>query len=102
MQVVKGYSPMRTGFAYMPFALGIVVAAGWFGPVLWLARPSAPGAGHHRLSGDRGEVAGRSGAGRGDRRYATGLVVAGGLYLVALAAGALTTTTRQEHATIDS
>jgi EmrB/QacA subfamily drug resistance transporter len=34
MQVVKGYSPMETGLAYLPFALGIGVAAGGIGPQL--------------------------------------------------------------------
>jgi predicted MFS family arabinose efflux permease len=34
MQGVKGYTPMRTGFAYLPFALGIGLAAGGLGPRL--------------------------------------------------------------------
>ncbi|MFD1659486.1 MFS transporter [Streptomyces caeni] len=34
MQVVKGYSPMQTGLAYLPFALGIGIAAGGIGPQL--------------------------------------------------------------------
>ncbi|MET7962757.1 MFS transporter [Micromonospora zamorensis] len=34
MQVVKGYSPMRTGLAYLPFTVGIAVAAGGVGPQL--------------------------------------------------------------------
>ncbi len=34
MQVVKAYSPMRTGVAYLPFALGIGLAAGGLGPRL--------------------------------------------------------------------
>jgi EmrB/QacA subfamily drug resistance transporter len=34
MQFVKGYAPMRTGFAYLPFALGIGLAAGGLGPKL--------------------------------------------------------------------
>lgn len=39
MQVIKGYEPMRTGLAYLPFALGIGIAAGGLGPAL-LARVS--------------------------------------------------------------
>ncbi|MFI6457353.1 MFS transporter [Streptosporangium amethystogenes] len=39
MQVVKGYPPMRTGLAYLPFALGIGAGAGALGPLL-LARAS--------------------------------------------------------------
>ena len=34
MQVVKGYSPMQAGLAYLPFALGVGVAAGGIGPRL--------------------------------------------------------------------
>ncbi|MDI2130926.1 MFS transporter [Yinghuangia seranimata] len=34
MQVIKGYGPMRTGLAYLPFAVGIGVAAGGVGPAL--------------------------------------------------------------------
>nr|WP_238420681.1 MFS transporter [Streptomyces taklimakanensis] len=34
MQVVKDYSPMETGLAYLPFALGIGIAAGGVGPQL--------------------------------------------------------------------
>ncbi|WP_051752527.1 MFS transporter [Streptosporangium amethystogenes] len=37
MQGVKGYGPMRTGLAYLPFALGIGLGAGGLGPRL-LAR----------------------------------------------------------------
>lgn len=37
MQVVKGYPPMLTGLAYLPFAVGIVIGSGVFGPQL-LAR----------------------------------------------------------------
>ncbi|MEU9158562.1 MFS transporter [Streptomyces sp. NPDC048417] len=37
MQVVKGYAPMVTGVAYLPFALGMGIAAGGLGPQL-LAR----------------------------------------------------------------
>ncbi|MDT0551267.1 MFS transporter, partial [Streptomyces sp. DSM 41529] len=39
MQLVKGYEPMATGLAYLPFAVGIGVAAGGVGPPL-LARAS--------------------------------------------------------------
>ncbi|MFE7455506.1 MFS transporter [Streptomyces sp. NPDC057554] len=39
MQLVKGYEPMATGLAYLPFAVGIGVAAGGVGPQL-LARAS--------------------------------------------------------------
>ncbi|MFH8447404.1 MFS transporter [Streptomyces sp. NPDC018026] len=39
MQVVKGYEPMVTGLAYLPFALGMGIAAGGLGPQL-LARVS--------------------------------------------------------------
>ncbi|MEU9523767.1 MFS transporter [Streptomyces sp. NPDC048224] len=39
MQVVKGYEPMVTGLAYLPFALGMGIAAGGLGPQL-LARMS--------------------------------------------------------------
>ncbi len=39
MQVVKGYAPMETGLAYLPFAIGIGLAAGGIGPQL-LARTS--------------------------------------------------------------
>ncbi|WP_345433739.1 MFS transporter [Actinoallomurus vinaceus] len=34
MQVVKGYKPMQTGLAYLPFAVGIGIAAGAIGPQL--------------------------------------------------------------------
>ncbi|MGN9841309.1 MFS transporter [Nonomuraea sp. H19] len=34
MQVVKGYAPMLTGIAYLPFAIGIGVGAGALGPQL--------------------------------------------------------------------
>lgn len=34
MQVVRGYSPMRTGLTYLPFAIGIIVAAAGIGPRL--------------------------------------------------------------------
>jgi MFS family permease len=34
MQVGKGFSPMLTGLAFLPFAIGIGVAAGWIGPAL--------------------------------------------------------------------
>jgi EmrB/QacA subfamily drug resistance transporter len=40
MQVVKGFSAMQTGLAFLPFALGIGMAAGGVGPKL-LARASA-------------------------------------------------------------
>ncbi len=40
MQVVRDYSPMHTGLAYLPFAIGIGLAAGGFGPRL-LAQMSA-------------------------------------------------------------
>ncbi|MGY1683328.1 MFS transporter [Geodermatophilus sp. SYSU D01176] len=40
MQGVKGYSPMQTGLAYLPFAIGIGLAAGGIGPRL-LSRMSA-------------------------------------------------------------
>jgi predicted MFS family arabinose efflux permease len=39
MQDVKGYTPMECGLAYLPFAVGIVIAAGGIGPQL-LARMS--------------------------------------------------------------
>ncbi|MET8385428.1 MFS transporter [Streptosporangium canum] len=39
MQVVKGYPPMLTGLAYLPFAIGIGIGAGAIGPPL-LARVS--------------------------------------------------------------
>lgn len=39
MQVVKGYAPMRTGLAYLPFALGALIGASTLGPRL-LARIS--------------------------------------------------------------
>ena len=39
MQVVRGYPPLRTGLAYLPFAIGIGVAAATIGPKL-LARTS--------------------------------------------------------------
>jgi EmrB/QacA subfamily drug resistance transporter len=34
MQVIKDYSPMRTGVAYLPFAAGIILAAAGIGPRL--------------------------------------------------------------------
>jgi EmrB/QacA subfamily drug resistance transporter len=34
MQLVRGYSPMHTGLAYLPFILGIGVSAGGVGPKL--------------------------------------------------------------------
>ncbi|XMN07521.1 MFS transporter [Streptomyces griseobrunneus] len=34
MQIVKGYEPMITGLAYLPFAIGIGIAAGGVGPQL--------------------------------------------------------------------
>ncbi len=40
MQIVKGYSAMRTGLAYLPFVVGIGLAAGGIGPKL-LSRASA-------------------------------------------------------------
>ncbi|KAB1141357.1 MFS transporter [Streptomyces luteolifulvus] len=39
MQLVKGYEPMVTGLAYLPFAVGIGLAAGGIGPQL-LAKTS--------------------------------------------------------------
>ncbi|MFJ1974550.1 MFS transporter [Streptomyces sp. NPDC087903] len=39
MQIVKGYEPMVTGLAYLPFAVGIGLAAGGIGPQL-LAKTS--------------------------------------------------------------
>jgi predicted MFS family arabinose efflux permease len=39
MQVVKGYAPMHTGLAYLPFTLGALIGAGTLGPRL-LARTS--------------------------------------------------------------
>ena len=39
MQVVKGYSPMITGVAYLPFAVGIGLAAGGIGPQLLAKLP---------------------------------------------------------------
>jgi EmrB/QacA subfamily drug resistance transporter len=39
MQLVKGYAPMRTGLAYLPFTLGALIGAGTLGPRL-LARTS--------------------------------------------------------------
>ncbi|GEC07300.1 MFS transporter [Streptomyces spinoverrucosus] len=39
MQVVKGYDPMVTGVAYLPYAVGMLLAAGALGPQL-LARLS--------------------------------------------------------------
>jgi predicted MFS family arabinose efflux permease len=34
MQVVKGYAPMRTGLAYLPFAVGALIGASTLGPRL--------------------------------------------------------------------
>ncbi|WP_324788399.1 MFS transporter [Streptomyces sp. H51] len=39
MQVVKGYEPMVTGLAYLPFALGMGIAAGGLGPQLLAKMP---------------------------------------------------------------
>ncbi|MEW2636198.1 MFS transporter [Streptomyces sp. NPDC048389] len=39
MQVVKGYAPMVTGLAYLPFALGMGIAAGGIGPQLLAKLP---------------------------------------------------------------
>ncbi|GAA2352660.1 MFS transporter [Nonomuraea africana] len=39
MQVIKGYAPMLTGLAYLPFAIGIGIGAGAVGPPM-LARTS--------------------------------------------------------------
>lgn len=39
MQVVKGYAPMVTGVAYLPFALGMGIAAGGVGPQLLAKLP---------------------------------------------------------------
>ncbi|WP_327258575.1 MULTISPECIES: MFS transporter [unclassified Streptomyces] len=39
MQVVKGYEPMITGLAYLPFAIGIGIAAGGVGPQLLAKAP---------------------------------------------------------------
>ncbi|MEV7325339.1 MFS transporter [Streptomyces sp. NPDC093970] len=39
MQVVKGYAPMITGVAYLPFALGMGIAAGGLGPQLLAKMP---------------------------------------------------------------
>ena len=41
-----GYSPLRAGFAFLPFSVGIVIGAGW--PPTWSAgstRASSPGVG---------------------------------------------------------
>jgi EmrB/QacA subfamily drug resistance transporter len=40
MQVVKGYTPMRTGLTYLPLTLGALIAGGMLGPRL-LARTSS-------------------------------------------------------------
>ncbi|SEF05214.1 MFS transporter [Streptomyces sp. Ag109_O5-10] len=39
MQLVKGYAPMVTGVAYLPFALGMGIAAGGVGPQLLAKLP---------------------------------------------------------------
>ncbi|MFJ4828085.1 MFS transporter [Streptomyces bacillaris] len=39
MQIVKGYEPMVTGLAYLPFAIGIGFAAGGVGPQLLAKMP---------------------------------------------------------------
>ncbi|MFF0116636.1 MFS transporter [Streptomyces prasinus] len=39
MQIVKGYEPMITGLAYLPFAIGIGIAAGGVGPQLLAKAP---------------------------------------------------------------
>ncbi|MCB5169603.1 DHA2 family efflux MFS transporter permease subunit [Streptomyces bambusae] len=39
MQLVKGYEPMVTGLAYLPFAVGIGIAAGGVGPQLLAKLP---------------------------------------------------------------
>ncbi|MFD3590344.1 MFS transporter [Streptomyces sp. NPDC058683] len=39
MQIVKGYAPMVTGVAYLPFALGMGIAAGGLGPQLLAKMP---------------------------------------------------------------
>ncbi|WP_432065866.1 MFS transporter [Streptomyces sp. C10-9-1] len=39
MQIVKGYEPMITGLAYLPFAIGIGFAAGGVGPQLLAKAP---------------------------------------------------------------
>jgi EmrB/QacA subfamily drug resistance transporter len=40
MQVVRGYSPVRTGLAYLPIVIGTGVAAGGLGPRLLAALPA--------------------------------------------------------------
>jgi EmrB/QacA subfamily drug resistance transporter len=40
MQVVRGYSPVRTGLAYLPIVVGTGVAAGGLGPRLLAALPA--------------------------------------------------------------
>ncbi|MDJ1135586.1 MFS transporter [Streptomyces iconiensis] len=39
MQVVKGYGPMVTGVAYLPYAVGMLIAAGGIGPRLLARMP---------------------------------------------------------------
>ncbi|QFG21663.1 MFS transporter [Actinomadura sp. WMMB 499] len=40
MQTVKGYSPMITGLAYLPFAIGIGIGSGFVGPRLQARLPA--------------------------------------------------------------
>jgi predicted MFS family arabinose efflux permease len=40
MQIVRGYSPIRTGFAYLPFVVGLGIAVGGIGPKLFDKLPA--------------------------------------------------------------
>jgi predicted MFS family arabinose efflux permease len=40
MQIVRGYSPIHTGFAYLPFVVGLGIAVGGIGPRLFDRLPA--------------------------------------------------------------
>jgi EmrB/QacA subfamily drug resistance transporter len=40
MQIVRGYSPIRTGLAYLPFVVGLGIAVGGIGPKLFDKLPA--------------------------------------------------------------
>ena len=40
-QINLGYSPLKSGFAFLPFSGGIIVAAGRRGPAAAAGRPEA-------------------------------------------------------------
>ncbi|MFF7470225.1 DHA2 family efflux MFS transporter permease subunit [Streptomyces sp. NPDC008092] len=56
MQLVKGYAPMVTGVAYLPFALGMGIAAGGLGPQLLARLPERDVTALGLLTGTAGMV----------------------------------------------